>query len=89
MIALKVIGTLVGIFVLIHLLAIVAAAFNILWFPQMVGWGDLILLVVFVLCLPLIGFLMFWGFIVGIIGAGVSLGNAASRNSEEMERRLK
>lgn len=75
----KIFAALVLSFLGLHLLAILFAAFHILWFAQAVAWGDLILLILFILCLPLIGFLMFWGFIVAIIGAGVRLGMGGRR----------
>lgn len=72
-------GSLIGGFILVHLVAIALVALNVLWAGQVVAWFDLILLVLFILCLPLFGFLLFWSFIVGIIGVGVRLGMGGRR----------
>ena len=79
----KIIGWVVGLVILVHLLALVCAAFNVLWFPQVVGLVDGTVFLIFILmCLAflcILPFLIFWGFIVLITGLGVGIGTAGLR----------
>lgn len=76
---LKIIGCLLAVFVVIHLVALVCAAFHFfVRLPQALGVIDGTLFLIFMLTciafLCFLPFLIFWSFIVAIIGLGVRAG---------------
>lgn len=64
-------------FVGVHLIAIALMIFHVDGFSQALAITDFVLLVLAVVFgVTVVPFLLFWGFIVAIIGAGVRLGTA-------------
>ena len=81
-IALKILGFIVTAFIVVHLLTIVALAFHFFWFSRLVGILDFVLLgLAIVFVVTVVPVILFWSFIVGIIGAGVRLGNSGPSHS--------